>query len=143
MQDSAILDAVQAGNRRDRSITPGQIEALDKDWRTPRSELPEKLTDRKCNQSLKLFQRTFPGFAEIFVTNARGVNVCQTNKTSDYYQADEDWWRQTFSRGEWRRDSLEFDESAGVFAIPVYLPVRDPDRGGVIGVAKAVVLEPR
>ena len=143
LQDNAILEAVQFANKRDRHITARQIDALDKQWRRPGEELPAKLTDKKCNESLKFFQKTFKAFAEIFVTNERGLNVCQTNKTTDYYQADEKWWSQTYKLGKMRHDPPEFDESAGVFAIPVYLPVRDPASGVVIGVAKAIILEQR
>ena len=143
LQDSAVMEAVQFANDRDRHITAQQIGALDRKWRKPGEELPAKLTDKKCNESLKVFQKTFKGFAEIFVTNARGLNVCQTNKTTDYYQADEKWWSQTFKLGKLRHDPPEFDESAGVFAVPVYVPVRDPASGVVIGVAKAIVLEHR
>ena len=142
LQDSVVLDAVQSANVRDRDITPEQIAALDREWRKPGLEIAKQLTDKKCNESLILFQRTYGAFAEIFVTGVRGLNVCQTNKTTDYYQADEDWWHRTFTRGlSQRQSTLEFDESAGVFAVPVYVPVRDPSSGDVIGVAKAIVLE--
>ena len=141
VQDKAVLDAVRIANNRDRDITAEQIQALDRKWRSSGDELPNQLTDEKCNESLKFFQRTFKGFAEIFVTNARGLNVCQTNKTTDYYQGNKDWWKQTIRRGKARHDFLKFDESAGVFAVPIYLPVRDPASGDVIGVAKALMLD--
>ena len=142
LQDSVVLDAVQSANVRDRDITPEQIEALDREWRKPGLEIAKQLTDKKCNESLILFQRTYDAFAEIFVTGVRGLNVCQTNKTTDYYQADEDWWQRTFTRGLSQRESaLEFDKSAGVFAIPIYLPIRNPSSRDIIGVAKAIVLE--
>jgi len=142
LQDGAVLDAVRISNQRSRNITAEQIAVLDRKWRNSGEEIARQLTDAKCNESLKLFQNSFKGFAEIFVANARGLNVCQTNKTTDYYQADEDWWERAFKGGElYRHSSLEFDESAGVFAIPVHLPVRDPANGRVIGAAKAIVLE--
>ncbi len=142
LQDSVVLDAVQRANVRDRDITLAQIEELDREWRKPGLEIARKLTDKDCNESLTLFQNTYGAFAEIFVTNVHGLNVCETNKTTDYYQADEDWWQRTFTRGlSQRQSALEFDESAGVFAVPVYVPVRDPSSGDVIGVAKAIVLE--
>ena len=142
MQDGIVLDAVRSANVRERDVTPAQIEELDRKWRSSGEEIAQELTDKKCNESLILFQRTFRAFAEIFVTSVRGLNVCETNKTTDYYQADEDWWKRTFSRGmPQRQSSLEFDESAGVFAVPVYVPVHDPTSGNVIGVAKAIVLE--
>lgn len=142
LQDEAILDAVRASNERHRGISLPEIEALDRQWRTSGDEIMAKLTDSKCNNQLKLFQDTFKGFAEIFVADAHGLNVCQTNKTTDYYQADEDWWVRVFETGKvYRLPSLEFDESAGVFAVPVYLPVKEPTTGKVVAAAKAVILE--
>ncbi len=142
LQDSVVLEAVRSGNVRDRDITLAQIEVLDKKWRRPGEEIAKQLTDKECNESLTLFQNTYGAFAEIFVTSVRGLNVCQTNKTTDYYQADEDWWQRTFTSGmSARQSSLEFDESAGVFAVPIYLPVRYPTSRDVIGVAKAIILE--
>ncbi len=142
LTDSVVLDAVQRANVRDRDITLAQIEELDREWRKPGLEIARKLTDKDCNESLTLFQNTYGAFAEIFVTNVHGLNVCESIKTTDYFQADEDWWQRTFTRGlSQRQSALEFDESAGVFAVPVYVPVRDPSSGDVIGVAKAIVLE--
>ncbi len=142
LHDSVVLDAVQRANVRNRDITLAQIEELDREWRKSGLEIARKLTDKDCNESLILFQKTYGAFAEIFVTGVRGLNVCQTNKTTDYYQADEDWWQRTFTRGLSQRESaLEFDKSAGVFAIPIYLPIRNPSSRDIIGVAKAIVLE--
>lgn len=142
LHDSVVLDAVQRANVRDRDITLVQIEELDREWRNPGLEIVRKLTDKDCNESLTLFQNTYGAYAEIFVTGIRGLNVCQTNKTTDYYQADEDWWQRTFTSGMAARQSTpEFDESAGVFAVPIYLPIRNPSSRDIIGVAKAIVLE--
>lgn len=143
MQDSTGLDAVRAANGRDQGLTAQQIKDLDWKWQASGEELPRRLTDGKCNEFLKLFQKSFEGFAEIFVTGRRGLNACQTNKTTDYYQADEGWWQETFAMGKARRVAPEFDESAKVFALPLYVPVRGPTRGKIIGVAKAVVAEGR
>lgn len=118
LQDSVVLDAVQRANVRDRDITLAQIEELDREWRNPGLEISRKLTDKDCNESLTLFQNTYGAYAEIFVTNVHGLNVCETNKTTDYYQADEEWWQRTFASGTTARQSTpEFDESAGVESI--------------------------
>ncbi len=142
LQDTVILEALRIANNRYRGISNEQIQALDKTWITSGDEIVAKMTDFQCNESLRIFQAGYPGFAEIFVTEMNGLNVCVTNKTSDYYQADEEWWTRTVKQGiSWRQPNLEFDESAGVFAVPIYVPVRDPANGNLLGAAKAVVLE--
>ncbi len=142
LQDTVILEALRIANNRYRGISNEQIQALDKTWITSGDEIVEKMTDFRCNEALKIFQAGYAEFAEIFVTEMNGLNVCVTNKTTDYYQADEEWWTRTVKQGKsWRQPNLEFDESAGVFAVPIYVPVRDPANGTLLGAAKAVVLE--
>jgi len=77
----------------------------------------------------------FAPFGEAFVTNARGANVAQTARTSDYRQSDEDWWQEAFTTGTFIGD-VEFDDSAGIFSIDVAVAVPGPD-GKPIGVLKA------
>ena len=142
LQDTVILEALRIANNRYRGISNEQIQALDKTWINSGDEIVAKMTDFQCNESLRIFQAGYAEFAEIFITEMNGLNVCVTNKTSDYYQADEEWWTRTIKQGmSWRQPNLEFDESAGVFAMPIYIPVRDPANGNLLGAAKAVVLE--
>ena len=142
LQDTVILEALRVANNRYRGISHEQIQALDKTWITAGDDIVAKMTDFRCNEALRIFQAGYGEFKEIFVTGINGLNVCVTNKTSDYYQADEEWWTRTIKQGNsWRQPNLEFDESAGVFAVPIYIPVRDPANGNLLGAAKAVVLE--
>ena len=76
------------------------------------------------------------------MTSDRGVNVCETNKTTDYYQADEAWWTQTWEDGEPWHSGLKFDESADLMGVSIHLAVRDPEGGELLGIAKAVLEQP-
>lgn len=120
-----------------------QIQALDARWTqaAPEDELVRKISDNACSKHLQTFRNEHLAFAEIFVTNTRGFNICQSNKTSDFYQADEGWWREGYSDGKGRRGygSIEFDESARIESIPVHTPVYDPETRKVIGIAKGVL----
>lgn len=73
---------------------------------------------------------------EIFVTNKYGVNVAQTNRTSDYRQDDEDWWQKAKAEGAFVGD-YEFDESSGIYSIPFAIRVED-ENGGFLGVIKII-----
>ncbi|MHC5059788.1 MAG: ATP-binding protein [Planctomycetota bacterium] len=79
----------------------------------------------------------YPVFAEIFVTNKYGANVAQTQKTSDYYQADEQWWQRAKTDGL-HVDDIAFDESADVYSLNVGLRI-DDKAGGFSGVLLAVI----
>lgn len=79
----------------------------------------------------------FEMLGEIFLTDRLGANVAQTGVTSDYLQSDEAWWQQAWDEGLAVGDP-RWDESAGVLAVEISLPVLD-DRGHPVGVLKAVL----
>ncbi|MDD5575077.1 MAG: sensor histidine kinase [Candidatus Omnitrophica bacterium] len=78
--------------------------------------------------------------SELILTDAHGGLVAVSGKTSDYYQADEEWWQKASrgARGNVYVGEAEYDESSGVFAIPVAFALRDA-RQNVMGVCKVVV----
>jgi len=78
--------------------------------------------------------------AEIFVTDKEGGLVAASQRTTDFYQADEEWWQEAFSKGKGRVfiGGVEFDKSAGVLSITIASPIRD-DRDETIGACKAIM----
>lgn len=76
-------------------------------------------------------------YAEIFITNAYGANIAQSEKTSDYIQSDETWWQKAKQNGVFLSEG-GYDESAGVYASDIAIKIQDTD-GNFIGVLKAVV----
>ncbi|MBI4830181.1 MAG: sensor histidine kinase [Candidatus Lindowbacteria bacterium] len=80
-------------------------------------------------------------YTEIFVTDEKGALVGATGKTTDFYQADEDWWVDAFNNGNGRNivQGVVFDESTQVNSITIAVPVRDPASNTVMGVLKVVV----
>jgi hypothetical protein len=119
----------------------GDILQIDADWQAGRvNVLVEELSTNEIAQHLLGFQESHPEFHEIFVTDAQGANLAMTNKTSDYYQADESWWFNAFNNGEGAigNEAIEFDESAQNWGIPIYFPLYD-ENSEIIGIAKAVL----
>lgn len=139
--DPVIIDGVRRANQE--SISVEEILELDEKWRNTEGvdEFIEAFLTNDIARKLIEFQERYPGFSEIFVVDARGLNVGQTNKTTDYYQADEDWWQGAYDEGRGKAfyGVIEFDESAQTEAISLYVPIRDPYDQNAIGVAKAVV----
>jgi len=76
-------------------------------------------------------------YAEIFLTNQYGVNIAQSDKTSDYIQDDETWWQKAKQNGIFLSEG-GYDESAGVYASDIAIKILD-ESGNFIGVIKAVV----
>lgn len=94
---------------------------------------------------LRAFQTVHPLFVEIFVTDALGRLVATTGKTTDFAQADEDWWQRAlkakFLTAE--VEGITYDASAGVYSVDVSVPIRDrahpnlPPGGVIKGVLNA------
>lgn len=94
-------------------------------------------------RDLRTFQTLNPSFVELIATDSKGRLVAATGKTTDYWQADENWWQQAY-RADARQvhvEGIAFDESAGKFSVDVALPIRDHDQPGEppLGVIKGVI----
>lgn len=90
---------------------------------------------------LRDFTRLDPLWHEVFVTGARGQLVAATNRTSDFQQDDEAWWQNTrklSGRAAWV-EGIQFDKSAGIYALEVSFPLREKAGGRVVGVLKGVL----
>lgn len=75
--------------------------------------------------------------AEVLVTDINGYNAITTEKTSDFVQSDEAWWREARETGR-TPATAAFDESAGRVSISVAGAVRDRDSTPAAGVMKVV-----
>lgn len=80
----------------------------------------------------------YRAYGEAFVTNKYGANVVQSGKTSDYYQADEEWWQTAKDKGFFV-GNIEYDESAKTWTMPLGVRIEDSE-GNFIGVIKAIPL---
>ena len=141
-EDPVIIQAVRDANAAAGALSRSTILEQDRQWQAGgMDDLVKTLLTNACAKGLLAFQEAHDGYAEIFVADAQGLVVGATNRTSDYYQADEDWWGQGYAEGRGKvfYGEIEYDESAMSEAIPVYLPVMDPQTGQAIGVMKAVV----
>ena len=135
-----LLDAVRRQNDVNRSLTSADIESLDAQWRqeTLSSERPliSAVLATELSGFLRDKQTEQRGlFTEIFVVDNRGLNVGQSDVTSDYWQGDEEKWQRTFLIGpdEVFIDGVEQDESTQQFQSQVSLSISDPQTGNVIG----------
>jgi hypothetical protein len=140
--EEVLVDSVRRANRENASKSDEQIQQLDAKWRATETsnDLYQTSEENDCATLLKGFRYAHRGFAEIFTTDAKGLVVAATNRTTDYVQADEPWWRRAFNegKGESYHGAIEYDQSASSESISLNVPVLDPDTGRAIGVIKAV-----
>jgi len=123
-QDLAWQDA------GDKKITPFMAELIE-------GELSQNLRDQLEQKEFYRWRLGYELFSEVFVTNRYGANVAQTQKTTDYYQADEQWWKEAESLGLYVED-VEYDASAEVYSTNICIRIQDKS-GKFLGVLKAVV----
>ncbi len=123
------------------------IRKIDEQWKSGSgpdiSKIMHELQHNQLAMELKEKQELFDQdedfkvFGEIFVTNEYGANVAQTGKTSDYLQADEEWWQEAKDKGVYVSD-IEFDESAEIYSINIAIRVMN-EYDYFSGVIKAVL----
>lgn len=75
--------------------------------------------------AIRSFQQLNPEFAEILMTDRYGLLIGASNPTTDYWQADEEWWMSAsvLPAGKGRIPGLVYDESAGGVVIDMTFPV--------------------
>lgn len=141
VQSNVIVAAVETANVNNAILNIEQMHALDSSAQANAKVKKGKnlLLRNKATLTLIEFQEEYEGFPEIFITDRYGLNVAQTNPTSDYYQADEKWWQKVYNNGIGMTyyGQMEFDESAQVESIPLYIPIKNNEE--VIGILKAVI----
>ncbi len=142
-KNQVVIREVKKANSENKKLTPALINQLDQSWRksSVNSDTIKPFLTNTLALELIKFQQTHNYLNEIFVTDERGLNVGQTNKTSDYYQADEDWWIKSYAggKGQAGHSEVEFDDSSQTEGVSLHVPIHDPIDGKVIGVIKALL----
>lgn len=138
--NAAIVSAVKAQNGSHAGLSQADIDALDKKWRAQTDAASKPLIDellgRNASKKLVGYKNGGQGlFTEIFVMDNKGLNVAQSDVTSDYWQGDEAKWKKTFLAGPDGLfiDEVEFDESTQTYQAQVSVSIADPDSGEAIG----------
>ena len=150
-KDNALQVALQESNSSFAELADASeyIATKDQEWRAADQQMSqsliqdlidEDLSETLRQEFLEFWQQKygFPVYGEAFITNAFGANVAQTGRTSDYYQADEEWWQQAREKEFFVAD-MEYDESAQAWTMPLSVRIED-SKGTFLGVIKAIPL---
>jgi|GEM_PF-1083214 len=144
----SVIHAIQEANAsyvdKNKADIEAEIASMDASWKekdTKTEDLVRHILDNDVSAYLKTFRQAFPEEIEVFVTDVQGVNVAMTDRTSDYLQADEDWWTGTYKDGQGAEyiGNLEYDESSGMWAVNLGMPVRSNTDQQVIGVLRGTL----
>ena len=129
-KSNLIIAAVKKQNAQ--GLTLESIKEMDEKWKNTAgiADFMSVLMDSGCGPNLKRIQKENPYYAEIFIMDNQGANVCQSDKTSDYWQGDEAKFQKSYNGGKGAIfvDEVEFDDSTQAYISQVSVPVMD---GGI------------
>lgn len=139
LSDPVVISAIKAQNEKNAALAQGDIDALDQKWRAEvESADKPMITEVLGNDLSKFLQEKQAGsegaFAELFVMDAKGLNVGQSDVTSDYWQGDEDKFTKSFGAGKDAIfvDEVEKDESTQALQSQASVTISD-ETGAPIG----------
>lgn len=140
LNDKAVIDAIKAQNAAHETLSQADVEKLDKEWRAQVDGDDKPLINKTLGNELSKFlsekKEASQGLiTEIFVMDNKGLNVGQSDVTSDYWQGDEAKWQKTFQAGPDAIfvDEVEKDESTQQLQVQVSVSIKDPETGNAIG----------
>ncbi len=140
LSDPVVIGAINEQNAAHAGLTQADIDALDKQWRAEVDAGSKPLIDKVLGTALSKFLAAKQAEAggmitEAFVMDNKGLNVGQSEITSDYWQGDEAKWQKTYPVGAGAIfiDEVEKDESTQRLQSQVSIAISDPATGQAIG----------
>jgi len=119
------------------------VKKIDQEWESARVGTAQRLgvLDNPTANYLREITENDRIYREIFVTDRVGRLVATSNPTTDYFQADEGWWREAFDdglRGRVSVGDVAWDESAKAFVIEIAMPIMSRGDARLVGILKVV-----
>jgi hypothetical protein len=138
--DPRIIAAIREQNAHNRHITRTAIDTLDRQWSgeltSARHPLIDTVLANPASRLLLADKKATGGLVtEIILMDDHGLNVAQSDVTTDYWQGDEAKWQKSFGAGPGAIfiGKPERDESTQTFQSQLSMTVSDPDTGRAIG----------
>ncbi|WP_417454594.1 hypothetical protein [Kiloniella sp.] len=132
LQNAVVEISITAQNKKYGAISQSEVDALDKQWRAEREKEDQPLIATTLSSPLSNYltqiQAASGGlFTEIFIMDAKGLNVGQSAITSDFWQGDEAKFSKTYPNGSDAIfvDDPEFHEATKTWRTQVNLTVSD------------------
>lgn len=132
LADAVVLDAIAAQNSAHADLNEAAIIEMDNEWRAEVDASAKPMIDKTLGNSLSQFlrekQEASGGLiTEVFVMDNKGLNVGQSDVTSDYWQGDEAKFQKSYGAGAGAIfvDEAEKDESTQMLQSQVSLTIAD------------------
>lgn len=140
--DPALIEAIKAQNAKHAALTQADIDKMDGEWKAETSAAAKPMIDEVLGNSASAFLKKVKEenkglFTEIFIMDSKGLNVGQSDVTSDYWQGDEAKFKESFNKGAGALfiDKVEQDESTQHLQSQVSMTIVDPATNQPIGAA--------
>ncbi|TMV84278.1 hypothetical protein FGG78_21915 [Thioclava sp. BHET1] len=140
IEDPVLVSAIESQNVNTADLSQEEIGQLDQVWQQQIGQRYRPLIDPVLNSPAAAFlqqkvQETGGLITEVFIMDARGLNVAASGIPSDYWQGDEAKFQETFSKGAGavHLGPVEFDESSQSYSGQISTVIVDPASGKPIG----------
>ncbi|MCP1198983.1 hypothetical protein [Notoacmeibacter sp. MSK16QG-6] len=140
LNDPVVIKAIKAQNEAHADATQADIDEMDGKWREETGASAKPMIDKVLANDLSAFlkQRKDESaglISEVFVMDNKGLNVGQSDVTSDYWQGDEAKFQKSYGEGAEAIfvDEIEEDESSQTLQSQVSKTIVDPQSGEAIG----------
>ncbi|QMU59750.1 MAG: hypothetical protein GKR98_17135 [Boseongicola sp.] len=135
-----LVDAIVAQNAETAGYVQSDIDAMDQTWR---AEVGQAVTptispvlENPASEFLRQQVEAYGGqITEVFIMDARGLNVAASDVTSDFWQGDEAKHAETFvlGPGSVHMSEIELDESTQRYQGQISFTMVDPSSGQAVG----------
>lgn len=144
--EPAVREAIMASNRNWQGMSDPafseRVSRIEKMWNTPAADpISAQMLSSRASQELRHYRQMDPRLLRITVTDARGVAIAATHKTLDYFQADEDFWKNIYAsgRGAVNITDVLYDEVTKANYIGIGVPVTEEGTNRFIGAVDALL----
>jgi hypothetical protein len=142
LSNPIVAMMVGAQSQRHASLTQADIDALDTQWRAEREVDNQPLISATLSTPLSSYLTRIQAgalglYTEMFIVDAKGLNVGQSAITGDYWQGDEAKFQNTFNVGPDAVfiDEAEWDEDWQIWRAQLNLSIPNEDGTQPIGAA--------
>lgn len=113
LSDPTVIEAIKAQNAANANLQQSDIDALDQKWRAEVEGGDHPMIDGVLSNALSKFLADKKAgsngvVTEVFVMDNHGLNVGQSDPTSDYWQGDEAKFQKSYGAGA---DALFVDDA--------------------------------
>ena len=139
---NAVRSANKAYAGKDEASIEKEIQQLDIQWvRTGnKGESLKKFLLNPAAMYLLDIKKQTGEFAEIFITDSRGVLVASTGKTKYLYFGDEEWWQAAYNsgRGNIYISEIYLDPDRNQYLQSISAPIMDEEGNKLTGIIHAL-----